>query len=518
MTPTSRRPAGRAGRVAGRAGRVAGAPLLIACLILLSACVGGAGQQSPGTSRPSGLGRYYQQQIAWHPCGGGFECGKLTVPLDYDRPGWKDIELAVIRLPASQPSRRVGSLVVNPGGPGASGVRYVRRQAKMTIPQEVRGRFDVVGFDPRGVAGSAPVQCASAEQLDRYLALDVSPNTGQERETLVRASRRFAQGCERRSGTLLPYVGTVNAARDMDVLRAALGEEGLTYLGFSYGTLLGAYYAELFPRNVRALVLDGAVDPSLRPLRMIITQAKGFETALRSFVSDCVGRSQCPLGSDLAGGMDRLEKFFAAVDQDPLPVRGEDDRRLTQALAKTGMAAALYDKRYWPLLRQALRSAFAGDGTVLLALADALHGRQADGTYTNLVEAFTAISCVDEPMPERVGAYARAAERADRVAPHFGEFNVWSSAVCAPWPVPADEKVRVDGAGAPPILVIGTTRDPATPYAWARALAKQLESGVLLTRKGDGHTAYGQGNACIDRAVNRYLIEANPPPPDTVCG
>lgn len=467
---------------------------------------------------PSELRDYYQQEIAWQPCADGFECGRLTVPLDYDEPAGQRIDLAVIRLPASDPDRRIASLLVNPGGPGASGVQYALG-ARSLIAPEVRARFDVVGFDPRGVGGSAPVRCLSAEELDRYFAVDASPDTRSERRSLVRGSRHFAAGCAEQSRRMLAHVGTANAARDMDVLRAALGDEGLTYLGLSYGTELGATYAELFPENVRALVLDGAVDPSLSAAEMGIAQAKGFETALRSFVGDCVQRPDCPLGTGgVEDGLDRLEKFFAAVDADPLQVGKPGGRKLTQALAKFGLASALYSERYWPYLRDGLRAAFTGDGSGLLRLADALAGRKPDGTYTNLMGANMAITCVDEQMPEKVSAYAEVARQAEQVAPHFGESIGWSGLPCAFWKAPAGEDLTIDGKGAPPILVVGTTRDPATPYAWAEALAAQLDSGVLLTRKGDGHTAYRQGNACIDRTVNHYLIEADPPEPGTVCG
>lgn len=483
------------------------------CLLLLPACVAG-GEGSHSTSSKE---TYHGQRIEWSPCEGGFQCGKVTVPLDYDHPGGKDIELAVIRLPATEPDERIGSLVVNPGGPGASGVDFARG-ARTLLADQVRARFDVVGFDPRGVGDSTPIHCLPAGGLDRYLALDTSPDTDQERAALVRQSRSFAQGCAKHSRSLLPHVDTVSAARDMDVLRSALGDDRLSYLGLSYGTELGATYAELFPQRVRALVLDGAVDPSLTSREMGLAQAEGFETALRAFVSDCVTHATCPLGSaGVDAAYDRLDDFLAVLDGDPVPVPGQEGRELTQGLATFGVASALYNERYWPYLREALRKALAGDGSGLVQLADSLAGRKPDGSYTNMIEANIAISCVDESLPEEVSAYARFAQRAERQAPHFGTYVAWSALPCAFWPVPAAEDVTVDAAGAPPIVVIGTTRDPATPYAWAEGLADQLQSGRLLTREGDGHTAYGQGNACIDRAVHRYLIERDAPKPGKVC-
>lgn len=489
---------------------------VLGCLLVVSAC--SPGPQADAQPPSPDLRNYYEQQLDWHACAGDFQCGKLTVPLDYERPRGKRITLAVTRLPAGHPDERVGSLVMNPGGPGASGVQFAL-QSPSLLPSKVRARFDVVGFDPRGAGGSAPVQCLSDSALDRFMALDASPDTRRERRELVQASRHFAQGCAQHSRRMLAHVGTADAVRDMDVLRAALGDERLSYLGFSYGTRLGATYAELFPKKVRALVLDGAVDPTLTAGQLAVAQAKGFERALRAFVADCVQRTRCPLGSgSVQEGMDRLERFFAAVDDEPVPATGQGGRELTEGLAKYGLASGLYNKGYWAFLRRGLREAFSGDGTGLLQLADALMGRNSDGTYTNLTAANMAISCVDGQLPESVAGSSRVARRAQEAAPHFGGFIGWSGLPCAFWPVPSGEDVTIDGSGAAPILVVGTTRDPATPYAWSRELADQLDSGVLLTRDGAGHTAYGQGNTCIDRTVNRYLIEKAVPDAGKVCG
>lgn len=498
--------------------------LVGACLVALlapAACTGASDGASGDGGATSGsdadLASYYGQRIEWRPCEGGFECGKVTVPLDYDNPGGTDIELAVVRLPATEPDNRIGSLVLNPGGPGASGVDFARGALSL-LGERVRARFDVVGFDPRGVGDSAPIHCLADDALDRYLALDTSPDTAEERSALVRQSRSFAEGCAERSGRLVPHVDTVSAARDMDVLRSALGDDALSYLGLSYGTELGAAYAELFPRRVRALVLDGAVDPSLTSREMGLGQAEGFEEALRAFVSNCVEQSACPLGSSgVDAAYERLDELLARLDQDPVPVPGQDGRELTQGLATFGIAAGLYDQRYWPRLRRALRMAIDDDGSGLVQLADSLAGRQPDGSYTNMTEANTAISCVDESLPDDVSAYAQFAGRAEEQSPHFGGYIAWSALPCAFWPVSAADDVAIDGSGAPPILVIGTTQDPATPYAWAEGLAGQLDSGRLLTREGYGHTAFGQGNSCIDRAVRRYLIETDAPEPGTVC-
>jgi pimeloyl-ACP methyl ester carboxylesterase len=319
-----------------------------------------------------------------------------------------------------------------------------------------------------------------------------------------------------RSGYLLPHVSTRDAARDMDVLRAALGDEKLTYLGKSYGTYLGAVYADLFSGRVRALVLDGAVDPTLSAEALDRAQAQGFEVALQAFVADCARRSGCPLGTSAGEASKKLESFLEEVARDPLPGIGE--RLLTGGDAISGVAAALYSKEQgWPVLRIALRAALAGDGAALLSLADSMAERDDDGSYSNLVAANTAINCADHPAPKDVSVFAENARIYAKESPHFGAYIAWSGLVCAYWPVKASEPAPLRAEGAAPILVVGTTRDPATPYAWAKALASQLTSGVLLTLEGDGHTAYGNGNACIDRTVEAYLIDAKPPTNGAVC-
>ncbi|MBN6050804.1 alpha/beta fold hydrolase [Nonomuraea sp. RK-328] len=452
-------------------------------------------------------------RLAWSDCGGRFQCAKLAVPLDHGEPNGERIQLSVIRLPAT--GARIGSLVLNPGGPGGSGVEYAR-EAQSAVSPEVRARFDIVGFDPRGVGASAPVKCLDTQHLDAFLALDATPDDPAEELALERGSREFARGCAARSGKLLQHVGTVDAARDMDVLREALGERKLTYLGESYGTFLGAVYADLFPGRVRALVLDGAQDPAVSGLRLNTQQAAGFEVALRAYVKDCLLRGDCPFRShDMDGALNELTGLLRRTDRRPLPAG--DGRQVTESLAVNGVLAPLYDRDAWPMLTETLAEAFKGDGTLLLENADSLLGRTAEG-YSNETEAYMAISCVDGAYPRDVPSYARAAADLSRTAPRFGPNIAWSALPCAYWPArPTFQNHPLKAKGAPPILVVGTRRDPATPYAWARSLAGELESGVLLTYEGDGHTAYHNGDTCVDRAVDHYLITGEAPKNGTTC-
>jgi pimeloyl-ACP methyl ester carboxylesterase len=474
----------------------------------------GTGAPAVGATGAGRLARFDRQRLQWRPCG-GFQCATLRVPLDYAHPNGRTIGLAVIREPASDPRERIGALVMNPGGPGASGVQFLR-QAAGAFPAVIRARFDLVSFDPRGVGASAPVHCLSGAQLTAYLAANPVPTTAAQRATAVALAKEFAAGCRRYSGALLPFVGTIDVARDMDVLRAALGEPRLTYLGFSYGTFLGALYAQLFPRRIRAMVLDGAVDPRLTSMRLAQVQADGFQKDLRDFLSWCVRQPGCPLGRTVASASRGLSRLQSAVLRHPLPAGGYGTLASGDFLA--GLAAGLYDPATgWPDLLDGLRSAASGDGVPLLVLADELEGHTPGGGWSNELEANVAVNCIDRPNPTRVSTYAAAAAKAARTAPVFGAANVWSDLVCAYWPVPAVTRPHpVHAAGAPPILVVGTSGDPATPYAWAKALAGQLRSGRLLTYVGDGHTAYLR-SGCIDRYVDAYLINRSVPAAGTTC-
>ncbi len=481
-----------------------------------AACTGTP--NSKAAPSPKGNAFFYAQRVSWHDCGGGFQCGTVHAPLDYARPDGQRITLSVLRLPAE--GQRKGSLLINPGGPGGSGVDFVRDAARQ-FGADLRKNFDLVGFDPRGVNASRPaVRCLTSKDLDRFFATDTSPDDPSEVQDLVKVSRGWADQCKEKIPSVLPYVGTVNAARDMDILRSAVGDRGLTYFGASYGTYLGAFYADLFPHHVRAMVLDGAVDPKLSGDAINIEQAKGFDTAVAAFAADCVKTVDCPLGTGSThAALARLSHLFQQTDKKPLKNNLGDGRVVDESLVELGVAAALYNKQTWPILRLALKSAIEqNDGTTLLRLGDLLVERNKDGSYSNQSEANMAVNCVDKPYARTLGPWQAVAAKAKKVAPLFGQFVVWGTLPCAYWPAVVKTQPKpLHAVGAKPIVVVGTTRDPATPYKWAQGLATELKSGILLSLDGDGHTAYLQGNPCITSAVDRYLINGTPPKKGTMC-
>lgn len=491
------------------------ATALTAAGLILSGCSGGSDAAAPpsrgGTT--AALQKYYGQKVAWRDCGvANFQCGTVLVPLDYAKPEAGDVKLAVSRVRATGPGKRLGSLLVNPGGPGGSAVGYLQGYAGIGYPAQVRARYDIVGVDPRGVARSEPVECLTGPRMDAFTQVDQTPDDAAETAVLAAAFKEFAAACEKRSGRVLPHVSTVEAARDMDVVREVLGDRKLTYVGASYGTFLGATYAELFPDKAGRLVLDGAMDPSLSAADLNRDQTGGFETAFKAFAADCVKKADCPLGTEsVPAATAALQRFFRDTDAKPVPT-GEG-RPLGESLATTGVIAAMYDEAAWPQLREALTRAIGGEGSELLALADSYYEREADGSYANLMSANAAVNCLDLPP---AFASPAAAERAvpsfEQASPVFGRGLAWAALNCTYWPTPATGRPhRITAEGAPPIVVVGTTRDPATPYKWARSLAAQLSSGTLLTYEGDGHTAYGRGSDCIDTAINTYLLEGTAP-------
>lgn len=466
------------------------------------------------------LARFYAQEVSWESCpdDDDHDCATLEVPLDYERPDGETITLALLRHPAAVPGDRLGSLVVNPGGPGAPGTSYAAQAAGL-FGREVVDRFDVVGFDPRGTGASSPVDCLSDDQLDAYVAGDPDPDTPDEIRAYVASVREIGRGCSSLSGDLAGHVSTVEAARDMDVLRAALGERTMVYFGASYGTKLGATYADLFPARVGRLVLDGALDLTLDAREVSLQQAEGFQTALDAYIVNCFeSTDNCYLGSSLEQGRQRIADFLAEVDAQPLEVAG--GRELAVGNAFYGIVTPLYNRDYWFLLSNALRDAFEGDGTQLMALSDAYTSRDpaGEGYADNSLEANLAINCLDDPASIPAREVRAAIPAFEQASPTFGAVFAWGLTSCRGFPRGSGARLTgVRAEGAAPILVVGTSRDPATPLRWAEALASQLESGVLVRRDGDGHTGYRAGNDCVDRAVEDYLVTGAVPQDGLSC-
>jgi pimeloyl-ACP methyl ester carboxylesterase len=497
--------------------------LAVTALLLIAGC---AGPSEPEATRdtPPELSKFYGQRLQWSACAKHFQCAKLTVPLDYSAPEGKTIQIAVVRAPATDPAHRIGSLVTNPGGPGGSGVDYVESAYPESPDEEsdfgpaLREQFDIVGFDPRGVGASAPIQCLDDAKLDQFAALDPTPTTPEQINTFVAGYRDFIAGCQSRSGDLLSHVSTQDAARDVDVLRAALGDPKLNYLGYSYGTYLGATYAELFARRVGRFVLDGPLPPDLNSQQVDLRQARGFQVEVDRFIGDCATHPDCPLGTDPKAGAAKLAAFLA--DTGPHPVPTGTPRPLGAGLAQTGVLSAMYDSPFsWPRLRRALSEAFAGDGHRLLKLADQYNERKRDGHYDNTNQANVAINCLDQPDDVRSVADVQAELPQYRQASWLaGPADAWSDLMCALWPVKAQgHPHQVHYSGNPPVVVVGNTQDPATPYPGAQDMARQLGAAVLVTYDGDGHTAYGRDIECIDNLVDAYLTRGQVPPDNTVC-
>lgn len=501
--------------------------LVLVVSLLAASCASGKGPATPTTTGrtsiggTSGTGSPNTGTLDWKGCGSPFQCATLSVPLDYSNPAAGTIPLALIRLPASDPANRDRSVVVNPGGPGASGIDFLR-QGYTTFSTNLRAHFDLVSFDPRGVGRSDPVKCEGGAALEAFIGLNPAPASPDAVAASVAATKQFDQSCLADSGkALLSNLSTADAARDIDRIRVALGEAKLTYLGFSYGTFLGATYAGLFPTHVRAMALDGALNPDLSFVSLDLQQAEGFEVDLNDLLAACEASLLCPLKID--------------ADKDHTTVRAEFDRALARIESGTsiptssgnrtlnvgegyiGIVAGLYSSSTWVDLDAALADVLDGNGTLLLDFADQYNERQSNGTYSNLLAANVAINCADYPTPTKVSAFEGAVASFVAAAPVFGASQAWAPLSCAFWPVPPTSAPHVIHAkGAPPIVVVGTTSDPATPYSGAQALAAQLDSGVLVTHLGVGHTAYDD-SGCVRSAVDAYLIRLKVPARGLTC-
>ena len=455
--------------------------------------------------------------LAWSACavGGGWECATLPVPLDYEDPNGRTIDLALTRLPAADPARRIGVLLFNPGGPGGAGVRTLHQLDTLLFPDETRARFDIVSFDPRGVGESGQIDCQP--DFETYYALDPSPDDAAELEAWLSGGRAYAAACAANGGDLLPFVGTENVVSDMEQLRTALGEETISFLGLSYGTSLGARYADRYPERVRAFALDSGLPSFVDPVTFVPQWVDAIERAFDAYLADCAAALTCPFHSDgdPAAAFDAL---MAQVDATPLEVSTETGTRLVGQRAVLSAVDAMLSKVVaWPQLAVGLQSAANGDGAPVLALADLRNERLPDGSYGPGSAAFLAVSCLDFPITEDPTAYEALAAKAATIAPRLGAYYATWTLPCAFWPAPPTTAPHAPvGAGAPPILVIGATLDTQDAYIWSVDMAGQLESGVLLRREGTGHPSYFE-SACVVEAVNAYLTDLTLPPPDLIC-
>ena len=493
--------------------------LIVVAGLALAACTSA---QTPETESPAGpapaaeLAAYYNQTLDWKACGSA-ECATLLVPKDYADPELGDFEIALLRQVAKGDGQ--GSLVLNPGGPGGSGVDYAAAADAVLTP-DVTDAFDIVGFDPRGVGKSSPIKCLTDAQKDEWIAADGKPDSAAEAETLVADAAEYGVRCAENAAGFYEYMSTDAVVKDLDVLRAALGETQLDYLGKSYGTLIGALYIEQFADNVGRFVLDGVLPPDLDAAEIGLGQAEGFEDSLRRYVADCQKQADCPLAKgSVDEGVAQIQTFIDKLAETPLPT--DSDRELTQSLGLGSILNYLYfpDFGDWDQLSAGLRDGLDGDGSTLLDMYDERLQRSADGKYAdNSQESFYAVSCLDRPVDADIATLeARESEWAAS-APTFGPYLAWSDVVCGQWPVNATgEPVEVTTATQTPVLVVSTTHDPATPLAWAQQLAEALPGARLVTYDADGHTAYGNRSGCVDDVVDAYLVNGDVPAEDVTC-
>ena len=484
-------------------------------LLSLAAC-GGTSTSSDTTANPlNTTTEFVVNPIEWKACDGStskeVECGNIEVPFDYADPDQGSFVLNVKKHNAASPADRIGSMMVNPGGPGFGG-SSLADDAQYYFSQDLLDQFDIIAWDPRGTGESTPaVNCV--DTFDEYFGLDSPPETPEEKQALIDASQAFNDKCAENSGTILPFISTKASAQDINSLRLALGEEKVSFFGFSYGSELGTTWATMFPETVRAIVVDGAVDPNASSIQEGMNQAKGFEGQLATFLKQCSEKTTCAFhnGGDAEAAFDKL-----VIDIDSTPLEVSKDRTLvTQGVLFTAVAQAMYSDYYWPQLSEALSAAQGGDGKGILQLYDDYYQRKEDGTYGNELEAFLAISCLDDPGATSTKEVDSHIEEFIAAAPRLGG-NFAYGYSCALWPVEQAARVTITGKGAGPIVVVGTTGDPATPLDSTRKMALGLEQGILIVVDANQHTGYGANN-CVVKAVDDYLIKLVVPANETTC-
>ncbi|MGW8061612.1 alpha/beta hydrolase [Streptomyces ziwulingensis] len=486
--------------------------LTAAAALLTAGCGSGSSGADKDDEPPA------SQTLDWGRCegtadapapGGDWQCATLRAPLDWAEPDGETIDLALVRARATG-DERIGSLLFNFGGPGASGVSTMPSYGDTV--SSLRERYDLVSWDPRGVASSEGIRCRDDEAIEDAESVDSTPDTAAEEQAYLKDAADFGEGCAKAAGKLMEHVSTTDAARDMDLMRDVLGDEKMHYFGISYGTELGGVYAHLFPKRVGRVVLDAVVDPAADTMGHAENQARGFQRALDDYLEST--------GQDPERGSQEIVDLLQRLDAKPLPT-STPGRELTQTLALTGIVLPLYSKDGWPALTSALEAAEEGDGSELLALADGYNERDSAGHYGTTTHAQRVISCLDDKQRPTVAETKKLLPTFERVSPVFGAFLGWDTAGwCHDWPVAGQrETPEVSAPGAAPILVVGNTGDPATPYEGAREMADELgkDVGVVLTWKGEGHGAYGSGSACVDSAVDGYLLKGMVPQDGTLC-
>jgi pimeloyl-ACP methyl ester carboxylesterase len=441
--------------------------------------------------------------IDWHACDRApapFRCATIPVPIDHADPGGATLDLAIVKLPATDPSKSLGPLLVDPGGPGGSGIEFVEGNL---WPREITDNFDLIGFDPRGVGASSPVDCGF--DIEKLYSPDPAPPTPEAVTALESVSKAYVAACAAANAELLPHMSTRDVAADLDDLRRALGVAKINYLGYSYGTSIGQVYADTFPTHIRAMVLDGVVRLGQPGIEAARDQGLAFDKVFGEFIAKCPSLANCPADPAAAFRQVRTQLRKAPIPTD------DPSRELTSGAFQLGVGQALYVTSFWPMLAKGLRDAVRGDGTTMQALADQYLGREPDGSYGNQTDAYFAVSCLDWDWPARPQAFIEAGREVAKTSPYLAEGIITDYIRCAYWPTPPRPLTPPDAKGSPLIVVVSTTGDPATPYANGVDLAARLPRGALITKVGDEHTAYGRGDACVDDAVSAYLISLRPP-------
>ena len=496
-------------------------------LLLLSGCFFGSPIAGDSNSTPTGesvaenLTPYYTQVLTWEDCDNGMECTTAIAPMDWANPSSDtDIELALVRQPAT--GEKIGSLFTNPGGPGASGYDFVYDSIDFAVSEDLQERFDIVGWDPRGVGRSAPVSCFDDAGLDDFIfGLPTNPEGSPEwLAEVTQINVDFAQACLDNTGPVLQFIDTQSTVKDLDMLRAIVGDPKLNYLGYSYGSDIGSYYVENFPDKVGRLVVDGATDSSISVFEVGLVQTRGFQRALENYLAACRDLFEdCPFTGDLPTDLATIRELYDRYDANPIP--GADGRMMDAGVIDIAMSMALYSQESWSFLNDLFSEAAAGETETAFFLADFYYSRDVDGTYAdNSLESFLAIYCVDYPVETDPAVLAEQEVLLQEASPTtYRPGPIVGDLLCGNWPFEYSGPpiTALTGAGAAPILVISTTGDPATPYEWGVALAEQLESAQLITFNGEGHTAYGQGNECIVSTVDSYFLTGAVPDSDPNC-